>query len=547
MKNILTILLLSLLLAAAKAQTPAPSFEWVVYPEGNGNSVGLTITIDDEGYIYTAGKFSDTINFGGYELIKSQEHECLEDNYFGKLDSNGQVVWIKSIPRCWWEHPEVLYDNNEHIYLCGYFTEELDLEDTVLTTLPIIDPPYTYYTTDLFIAKYTKDGNLVWARQISNTDPIDGVWSFTLGFNADCDMEGNLYLQGRYDGFITYKPDYSFPVSNNTNYLLKISPEGELLWNSLNPQIRIWDIACDNNNDVYLTGEKEQLAPEDTLFFANDTITERGILLKQNCDGNELWGKVLPGGTCIGSVLSFDKNNSVYSSVLHTDTSNYLTNTFYPNEIWLNKSNILGEIIWTRKFIGQWEIVSNNNSIFICTNFSDTTIIDNDTLIPLDNSPDIYVIKLNSEGDYQWIKTAGGSLTDVAYDLVIDNKENVYFTGNFTNEVYFDETIINTGVTTGYIAKIDTTLITYSEKLSPKSNTTLFPNPCTDFLNIDFKNTSTATLNIYNICGVLEKSIKFQDKNTGKINLSGLAPGMYLVEIQEHSTKEKTIYKIIKN
>ncbi|MBN2682468.1 MAG: T9SS type A sorting domain-containing protein, partial [Bacteroidales bacterium] len=521
-------------------------FEWVVYPEGNGNSVGLTITIDDEGYLYTAGKFSDTINFGGYELIKSQEHECLEDNYFGKFDSNGQVVWIKSIPRCWWENPKVLYDNNEHIYLCGYFTEELDLEDTVLTTLPIIDPPYTYYTTDLFITKFTKDGNLVWVRQISNTDPIEGVWSFTLGFNADCDMEGNLYLQGRYDGFITYEPDYSFPVSNNTNYLLKISPEGELLWNSLNPQIRIWDIACDNNNDVYLTGVKESLAPEDTLFFANDTITDRGILLKQNSDGNELWGKVLPGGG-MGHKLSFNKNNNIYSTVYYNDTANYLTTTFYPNEMWLNKFNLLGEIIWTRKIINHSKIVSNSKSVFIGSDFSDTTIIGNDTLIPLNNSPDIYILKINSEGEYQWTKTAGGTSSDVAFDLVIDNKENVFFTGWINNNVWFDDINISSIGSSTYIAKIDTVLVTKTNLLLYKDKILLYPNPTNNQINIEFATQLVGSINFYDLTGKKVISTSISGENKKIINVSELKSGMYFLEIVNKNTNENTTYKIIKN
>ncbi|MBN2682466.1 MAG: hypothetical protein JXR58_08145, partial [Bacteroidales bacterium] len=512
MKNNLIILLLSLLLAAAKAQTPAPSFEWVVYPEGEGYSEGISITIDNNGYIYSVGFFNDTMTFNG-NLV-----EEAEGLYFHKMNIDGESVWMKTITNSpIYAEVEIQSDINDNIFMVGYFSRQLDLTDTLLTTDSYYvpwPPDYTAYKIDMFIAKFNSDGDFLWARQISNPDPMEeylGV--FTNHFSIATDALGNLLLQGWYDSYIVYQPDYTFPVTNYTNYLLKISPEGELVWNSLNPQIRIWDIACDNNNDVYLTGEKEHLDPEDTLFFANDTITKRGILLKQNSDGNELWGKVLPGEDGIGEQISFNGFGNIFLRVFYPDSVIVLSELVLPNNSKLIKTELDGVGIWAKPFYGygHHKIKSNYNSIYIGGLFQDTLFINEDTIFSVSNSQDCYILKYNNEGDYEWIKTAGGELSEAFFDMDIDQKENVYFTGSFHNETIFDNIFINTGIITGFIAKIDTLLITNSFKLFSNNKAKIFPNPCTDYFNIEINNIEDFTINIYNMYGIRMKSLEYKN------------------------------------
>ena len=51
---------------------------------------------------------------------------------------------------------------------------------------------------------------------------------------------------------------------------------------------------------------------------------------------------------------------------------------------------------------------------------------------------DVYVQKLDVNGDFLWAVSFGGSSSDRGYDIITDNGSNVYVSGNFTGTVDFD-------------------------------------------------------------------------------------------------------------
>jgi endonuclease V-like protein UPF0215 family len=50
---------------------------------------------------------------------------------------------------------------------------------------------------------------------------------------------------------------------------------------------------------------------------------------------------------------------------------------------------------------------------------------------------DIFVLKLNSSGTFQWVSTFGGTSNDNGYGITIDSSGNSYITGYFNGTVDF--------------------------------------------------------------------------------------------------------------
>lgn len=67
-----------------------------------------------------------------------------------------------------------------------------------------------------------------------------------------------------------------------------------------------------------------------------------------------------------------------------------------------------------------------------------------------DNNDEIYVQKVNSLGELVWAKQLGGTSWDVPHDMAIDGSGNVYIVGSFSGTADFDPDPVNTNEMTSY-------------------------------------------------------------------------------------------------
>jgi hypothetical protein len=73
---------------------------------------------------------------------------------------------------------------------------------------------------------------------------------------------------------------------------------------------------------------------------------------------------------------------------------------------------------------------------YIAGNFDISATIKNTTITG--NSRDIFIGKLDSQGNPIWIKTAGGPDSDQAMDIELDNQGGLYVSGLFSSTADFD-------------------------------------------------------------------------------------------------------------
>lgn len=112
-------------------------------------------------------------------------------------------------------------------------------------------------------------------------------------------------------------------------------------------------------------------------------------------------------------------------------------------DVFTLKYNSSGALQWVKTGGGSGNdrglsiITDNSGSCFVTGYFYGTAVFGVDTIIS-SGSQDIFVAKYNTSGVLQWIKRAGGTLSDVGNAITSDTFGNVIVTGQFSGTAQFD-------------------------------------------------------------------------------------------------------------
>ena len=150
-------------------------------------------------------------------------------------------------------------------------------------------------------------------------------------------------------------------------------------------------------------------------------------------------------------------------SVTFEDPINPISPIWYGHtDAYVAKYDKHGNLLWATQGGGPepdwgWGIVADNaGNSYYTGEFSDTAVFGNDTLISQGNR-DVFVAKLNVNGNFVWAKSFGGTLGDKGQDIEMDNDGNLYITGYIGTEVTVGTTTLGTNsIANGYIIKLDT-------------------------------------------------------------------------------------------
>jgi hypothetical protein len=143
----------------------------------------------------------------------------------------------------------------------------------------------------------------------------------------------------------------------------------------------------------------------------------------------------------------------------------------YGDDIFISKLDAEGNLIWVRTFGSSEDglerglslVIDAASNIYVGGMFSGTIDFDPGTGATngyCSGTREAFILKLDSDGNFVWVRTAGGSGNDQVNAMVLDLQGNICVTGNFSSSAYFDSTneslqLSSSGGSNSFILKYD--------------------------------------------------------------------------------------------
>ncbi len=236
-------------------------------------------------------------------------------------------------------------------------------------------------------------GDFDWARLIGSSSGEEA-------YGISIDNQGNIFLTGATMGNLNGE------LNNGGQdiFLLKLDSNGNELWTKLfgsDANEIAYGISIDNDSNIFVTGTTEG--------NLNDQINngdKDAFVIKLDSNGNILWTKLF--GTALSDIAwkgTLDENIYLWGET-HGNLNGEGNNSLGKEDAFLIKLDLNGNEIWTT-LIGTelneeaWDIaVTDDNSVYLVGETQDSNIPNNDT----DN---ILVSKIDSQGNILWSKSFG--------------------------------------------------------------------------------------------------------------------------------------------
>lgn len=527
--NIIIILILFGFIKAA-SQTP----NWVWAKGGLGNAEGFNVATDNSNNVYYVGGFTDTLTFGANILVDTNGVNPIP--YIVKYNSSGTVKWAKSTggPSGGYSN-SVATDKFGHVYVTGHFSSStISFGSFVLTSNGGYDVFLVKYDTlgnviwaknaggtqndyglgvatdatgnvfitghygsptmsvgtsslnnsgslDIFIAKYSSSGNVLWAKSASGS-------STDQSFCIATDAAGNSYITGNFGSTTLAFAPYTITVTISQDFFLtKYDPSGNVLWvknaGGTNAVVSKY-IATNSFNKIFITGyfNSPSLTIGSHTLYSTPT-GEDAFIIEYDSNGNVKWAK---GSAGSGDAQAYCVATDAYGNVYTT-----------------------GPVV------------------------NSPVTFDTFTVQPINTAYDpLFIVKYDSTGNVTYATSliSGG---DDEFGIIVDANNDLYVCSDFTPPTFTigADNLILKGSESPYVAKLHfPTDVSVSEINNDNSNVVLFPNPFSNKLTIKSNYAEITEITIYDVASrtILQQTFS----NIILLDTEQLSQGLYFYSVK---------------
>jgi hypothetical protein len=192
--------------------------EWVKQFGGRYNDTISHVAVDPRGNIYLQGVFRDTADWGGKPLTAHGGAD--NDVVLAKYDANGEPLWAQNFGNAFDDVAGGLtVDPAGNVTMVGSFDRSVSFGAG--------DDHTSLGEADAFVARFTGDGQLVWARSY-------GADREDIAYGVAADAAGNTVAVGWFQGSVDFGTGPIASKGNKDVFALKLDPAGGVVW------VRTW-------------------------------------------------------------------------------------------------------------------------------------------------------------------------------------------------------------------------------------------------------------------------------------------------------------------
>ena len=384
---------------------------------------GLSIATDDSGNVYTTGFFSGDVDFDPGPGVHNLHPRGIEDAFICKLDSSGKFQWARQVVAGdganYVKGKSIAIDADGNIIITGSYSQDFGIGTC-------------------YVIKFNSAGNIIWTRELESSE----------GNSIKVDDFNNVFTAGR----------IGLPYGQAGIFLCKFAANGELAWTrQLGGGVGV-SIALDAAGDIYISGSFggiQDFDPGSGVYYLSGFGFSDIFILKLDRNGEFVWAKQMggadddvgvsvvadfPGNVYVAGNFKgkadFDPGPGTHNLVIIDSISNSFISKLDPN----------GNFLWAKHLKGDWQwcyssALDGDGNLYTTGYFGKTLDFDpGPGSYNLSTSGfDIFISKLNSNGDFIWAKQMGGTARVICNSITVDAAGTIYTTGYFFNgKVDFD-------------------------------------------------------------------------------------------------------------
>ena len=386
------------------------------------------------------------------------------------ITSFGQVLtWGRSVGSTGSEYARsVFVDASGSVYTVGQFTGTVDFDPGAG-----VQSLTSTSGADVFIQKLNSAGNYAFVKRVGGAGD-------DIAYDVAVDANGIIYVTGSFEVTVDFDPGAG--ANNRTSaggldaFLLKLSSTGNWVssaqFGSTGTDIGL--SVCANTGAVAVTGTFQNVVDFDP-GIGSTTLdafgTTAGFVARLTTGMSFTFAKYLGGG---GNASQMDASGNVYAAgilgpVAEVAGVGHTLNAVGSTDIFVCKLSATGTNLWSKVLGGTsgdggfGVNIDASFNVYTTGYFSGTGDFDpgaGTASLTSGGSNDIFVSKLDANGNYVWASSFSGTGDDRGTAIDIDAAGNVYTSGYFRNTVDFDpgvgtDNLISAGLTEGFLSKLD--------------------------------------------------------------------------------------------